>query len=378
MANPSASVSASAAQPTIHDTDVLPAWWVRLQRNVFMAAFVLASGFIIAQFLTTGLGTGSGGQNRVLAVGAFFATAVVGGLCGGMTVLCSVSTKALWDRGRRLLSLFAFLLMWLFALVEFYAGLVDRIGNVPVNAVDTMILSWFGLRRVPITPTMLVIAASVSLIGIAWGFAQYQPPQMALEDAEDEHTRQMQAARHRIELNALRAGGARQVAGAALGRSGAASVSTVASTIPDATHPAYAAAYEVAPLAPPWTGDLPNAVGPAGNTPAILSPDGAPSAYMPSGNIFARALAPLPAASRPLPGSDHYPDFVASRWAALASARAGSGVALSLGDLVAAVGDSEQQVRDGIRALRRQEMDAVPAGRQTRRSRYSGLYDLAS
>ncbi len=364
MANPGASPSSTPPmRPTIHDTEVLPAWWVTLQRHVFMAAFVLASGFIIAQFLTTGLGYGGAGQSRILSLAAFAATAVVGGLCGGMTVLCSVSTKALWDRGRRVLSLFAFTLMWLFAFVEFYAGLVDRIGNVPFNKVDAMILSWMGLSaQVPITPTQLVIAASVSLIGIAWGFAQYQPPQVALEDAEDEHARKMQTARHRIELNALRAGGARRVAGALAGRTVAVAATTPAPAVLDASHPAYAAAYVTPDLAPPWAGDLPQ----VGSASAL------------GGSLFARALSPLPPASRPLPGSDRYPDFVAARWAALASARAGSGVPLSLAGLVAAVGDRAAQVRGGLPALRRPERAGVPAGRQPRRSRYSGLYDLAS
>lgn len=345
----------TASQSTIHDTEVLPAWWSTLQRHVFMAAFVLASGFIIAEFLTSGLGVASAGQSNLLSVGAFAATAVVGGLCGGMTVLCSVATKAYWDRGRKLLSLFAFGLMVLFGLVEFYAGLVDRLGNVPVNKVDAMILSWLGLSaQVPITPTQIVIAASVSLIGIAWGFAQYQPPKVALEDAEEEHRRKMQQARHAIELRSLQAGGVRQVTLAARGKG-------TTMTPPTSTPPASPAPVSL-PVLPP----LP------GKTPA----DGAHDADIDT-NMFPHQLAPIPAISRPLPGSRSYPGFVAQCWGKLNSVRAGSGQPVTWADLVAAVGDTDEQVRAGVDALRLQETEAVPAGRRPRKSNYQGLYDLA-
>lgn len=187
-----------------------PPWLDWIATNVVPSAMIVAE-FIIGGlfFIVTSVRNPYAPQSwSVLEWALVIVAGCVGAAMAGLALKLSGMAAEMLATGRWIRGLFTFLGVLVLALIETWAGIVERASMIGVGKADLLLADYTGIDAFRHIPTSVFMVSFLLPCLVLWyGWASRPPVVISAEEQAATHHKKLADARFKAEMRAIQAGG---------------------------------------------------------------------------------------------------------------------------------------------------------------------------
>ena len=199
-----------ATQTTQQQHHYTPPWLDWIATNVVPSAMIVAE-FIIGSlfFIVTSVRDPyTPNQWSVLEWALVAVAGCVGAAMAGLALKLSGMAAEMLATGRWIRGLFTFLGVLVLALIETWAGIVERASMIGVGKADLLLADYTGIDAFRHIPTSVFMVSFLLPCLVLWyGWASRPPVVISAEEQAATHHKKLADARFKAEMRAIQAGG---------------------------------------------------------------------------------------------------------------------------------------------------------------------------